>query len=74
VKKFIVVIIVAVLLVGVNAYAADKVGFINVSKLLSDSVIGKKASAEIEKMGVFENVVIKKENKEQRVQYYIERA
>jgi outer membrane protein len=64
VKKIVIVAIAAVLLFCVNAYAADKVGFINVQKLVSGSKMGKKATAEIQKLKDAENEKVNKKRAE----------
>ncbi len=62
-KKIITVVTAVLLLTAFNAYAADKVGFINVPKLLANSAMGKVANEEIKKMGEAENIEISKRNK-----------
>lgn len=63
-KKTVIVAIAMVLLFCVNSYAADKVGFINVQKLVSGSKMGKKATAEIQKLKDSENEKINKRRTE----------
>ncbi|MDO8281993.1 MAG: OmpH family outer membrane protein [Thermodesulfovibrionia bacterium] len=63
-KKIVIVAIVAVMLFCANSYAAEKVGFINVQKIVSDSEMGKKANADIQKLKDTENVKITKRRAE----------
>ncbi|MBI4843394.1 MAG: OmpH family outer membrane protein [Nitrospirae bacterium] len=58
-KKLVTAVIAGVLLLAFNAYA-DNVGFINVQKLVSDSKMGKKATAEIQKLKDTENEKLNK--------------
>jgi outer membrane protein len=64
VKKVMVFVMASVLLLCLNSYAADKVGFINVKKLVTDSAMGRKATAEIVKMKDAEDAVISQKRAE----------
>jgi outer membrane protein len=64
VKRIIIISIAALLLFSLNSYAADKVGFINVQKIVSSSEIGKKATADIEKLRDAENAEIARKRAE----------
>lgn len=58
------VVIATLLLFGINGYAAEKVGYINVQRIVSNSNMGKAAAAEIKKMREAENEKIRALNEE----------
>ncbi|MDP7359633.1 MAG: OmpH family outer membrane protein [Pseudomonadales bacterium] len=58
------VVIAVVLLFGVHGYAAEKVGYINVQRIVSNSDMGKEAAAEITRMREAENAKIRALNEE----------
>lgn len=57
-------VIATVMLLGANGYAAEKVGYINVQRIVSNSDMGKNAAAEITRMREVENEKIRTLNEE----------
>ena len=58
------VVIAVVMLFGMNVYAAEKVGYINVQRIVSNSDMGKEAATEITRMREAENEKIRVLNEE----------
>jgi Skp family chaperone for outer membrane proteins len=58
------IVIVVVMLFGMNIHAAEKVGYINVQRIVSSSNMGKEAATEIARMRAAENEKIRVLNEE----------
>lgn len=63
-SKIGVIVIIAVFLFCISAYAEDKVGYINVQRTVSETNLGKEARAQIEKLTTQRNKEIEEKNKE----------
>lgn len=62
--QVIVIAIAAIFLLGINAYAEDKAGYINVQRIVSETNLGKEARVQIEKLTTQRNKEIEEKNKE----------